>query len=37
MKPAAPRPALMHYIEERADLEASAGDPLDVVKSGACA
>ena len=29
------RPALMHYIEEPADLEASAGELFDVLKSGA--
>ena len=29
------RPALMHYVEERADLEASAGELFDVVESGA--
>jgi len=28
------RPALMHYVEERADLEASAGELFDVVESG---
>ena len=29
------RPALMHYIEKREDLEASAADLFDVVTSGA--